>query len=189
VAPLRPSELDRRAARWTASAARRTPAFHAAARAYSRTVYVHFGGWLTLGWWRAWRSGDARRIRAMVTVSTATTVAFAMAQAVSTAVDRQRPFADRGADRSEATVAAPVLAHRADSSFPSDHTTVAAAIAGGLWTADRPLGLGAALATVLLAADRLYLGVHYPTDVLAGALLGGATVAGTVRATRRPGPG
>ncbi|MGP9019044.1 phosphatase PAP2 family protein [Streptomyces sp. BR1] len=60
-------------------------------------------------------------------------------------------------------------------SFPSSHATSAAAAAvayGGL----RPAG--ARLAPPLAAAmcvSRLVVGVHYPSDVLVGALLGGAT--------------
>ena len=59
-------------------------------------------------------------------------------------------------------------------SFPSGHTCAAFAAA---WTWRRQLprrwmGRIAVLAAVLMGLSRLYLGVHFPTDVLAGALVG-----------------
>ncbi len=60
-----------------------------------------------------------------------------------------------------------------DSSFPSGHAT--SSIAAGfvaLRGAPRYIGIPAFVLAVLIALSRLYLGVHYPTDVLAGALIG-----------------
>lgn len=60
-----------------------------------------------------------------------------------------------------------------DSSFPSGHTT--SAVAAGfvmLKGTPRYLGIPAFTLAVLIALSRLYLGVHYPTDVLVGALIG-----------------
>lgn len=60
-----------------------------------------------------------------------------------------------------------------DSSFPSGHTTSAIA-AGFVMLKGTPhyLGVSAFVLAVLIALSRLYLGVHYPTDVLVGALIG-----------------
>lgn len=59
-----------------------------------------------------------------------------------------------------------------DFSFPSGHTAASFAAVGAMYLTDfrywKPFG---ALA-VLIAFSRLYLYVHYPTDVLCGALLG-----------------
>ncbi|MEW6319950.1 MAG: phosphatase PAP2 family protein [Acidobacteriota bacterium] len=61
------------------------------------------------------------------------------------------------------------------SSFPSGHA--ASAVAGAMaasrtWPAGTPLFAAAA---VLIAYARVYVGVHYPSDVLAGALVGAAS--------------
>lgn len=59
-----------------------------------------------------------------------------------------------------------------DWSFPSGHTSAsfAAALAIILW--DRKKGIPAVILAALIAVSRLYLTVHYPTDVLASLLLG-----------------
>ena len=85
-------------------------------------------------------------------------------------------------------------------SFPSEHTTQAAAIylaIASLLTQGRPetwrrLALALAiLIAVLVALSRVFLGVHYPTDVAAGLLLGWAWTIGIFRYARSElkGPG
>ena len=58
-------------------------------------------------------------------------------------------------------------------SFPSTHSTLAAAVTTVLLVKNkRALGYCALALTVCIAFSRLYLYVHYPTDVLCGLLLG-----------------
>lgn len=65
-------------------------------------------------------------------------------------------------------------------SFPSAHATdVAAAAAVFSWAAPRLSPIGVALA-LLVGISRVYLGVHWPTDVIAGWALGAAIGAGLV---------
>lgn len=59
-----------------------------------------------------------------------------------------------------------------DFSFPSGHTLVSFEAATALWYYHRRWGIAAFVLAALIALSRLYLFVHYPTDVLAGALLG-----------------
>jgi undecaprenyl-diphosphatase len=59
------------------------------------------------------------------------------------------------------------------SSFPSDHSVVFFCLAMTLWFASKRVG-AIALTYALLGSSlpRIYLGIHYPTDVLSGAALG-----------------
>ena len=59
------------------------------------------------------------------------------------------------------------------SSFPSDHAMLFFALSVPIWWRSRWLGAAAMLWTVLLIAlPRVYLGYHFPSDVIAGAVLG-----------------
>jgi undecaprenyl-diphosphatase len=64
-----------------------------------------------------------------------------------------------------------------DSSFFSDHTTIAAAAATGCLLIAPRWGLIAAGATVLVALGRVAIGAHYPSDVAVALLVGAGAVA------------
>lgn len=59
-----------------------------------------------------------------------------------------------------------------DYSFPSGHTGASFAVVGALLFQKSRLWIPALIPAVLIAFSRLYLYVHYPTDVLAGVALG-----------------
>lgn len=67
----------------------------------------------------------------------------------------------------------PILVERLkDFSFPSGHTLSSFGAATALWLSYRRWGYGALGLASVIAFSRLYLFVHYPTDVLAGMVLG-----------------
>jgi undecaprenyl-diphosphatase len=80
-------------------------------------------------------------------------------------VDRPRPFVAHHQIHA-------FLAHAPDPGFPSDHTTAAFAIAAVLLLVLGLRTLPVLVAAIALGASRVVVGVHYPGDVLAGALIG-----------------
>lgn len=60
-----------------------------------------------------------------------------------------------------------------DSSFPSGHTTSAMAAGFVMYhSLPRYLGISGLILAVLISISRLYVGVHYPTDILVGMAIG-----------------
>lgn len=70
-------------------------------------------------------------------------------------------------------------------SFPSGHTGASFASAFALLRCKSPLAIPALALATLIALTRLYLYVHFPTDVLGGLLLGLASGWAGERLTRR----
>ena len=65
-----------------------------------------------------------------------------------------------------------MIARLSDYSFPSGHTLASFEAATVLMIRDKRIGVPALILAVIIAFSRLYLYVHYPTDVLAGMILG-----------------
>lgn len=82
-------------------------------------------------------------------------------------VNRTRPFVADPALLQTMLVKLP-----SDSSFPSGHTSASVAAAVAIFTRNKKWGIPAVVLAVLIGVSRLYLTVHFPTDVIAGLLLG-----------------
>jgi undecaprenyl-diphosphatase len=131
---------------------------------------VLFAGLLLAGWWVARRAGDVSRVAAALAAGGAALAALAINQPIVHAFHQARPYSTLPNIL--------VLATRStDPSFPSDHATMAGAVAAGLWFVSRRLGIVAAVAALLMAFTRVYTAAHYPADVAAGLALGGLVAA------------
>lgn len=85
-----------------------------------------------------------------------------------------RPLHAEGLDYNLPHGVAPDVLHDW-SSFPSDTAALAFALVVGIWLASRPLGWLAFLwAVVVVSIPRIYAGLHYPSDIVGGAILGSA---------------
>ncbi|GAA4536384.1 phosphatase PAP2 family protein [Amycolatopsis samaneae] len=134
---------------------------------YTKVGLLIFGVLLVVSWWRARAKNDARGIALSLLAPAATAGAYVLSELLKLVIHEDRPC--RGLP-SGATVAA--CPEAGDWSFPSNHATIAAAAAVGLSIAWRRIAPWIAGLAVLMALSRVFVGVHYPHDVLAGLLLG-----------------
>jgi undecaprenyl-diphosphatase len=104
----------------------------------------------------------------------AVALSWTLAEGAKYLFNRARPFIDD-------TEVAPLMKTPSSSSFPSGHSATAAAGALTLSAVYPSYSPALLLSGFLVALSRIYLGVHYPFDVLAGALIGTVT-AGAVLA-------
>jgi undecaprenyl-diphosphatase len=111
-----------------------------------------------------WTHRRIERRRGAVLGTAAAGLALLIAQPIAHLVDRARPYADHPVHL--------LIARSPDPSFPSDHATGAFALAFGLWLYDRTMGTILLVLAALLSFSRVFVGTHYPGDVLAGACLG-----------------
>jgi undecaprenyl-diphosphatase len=110
----------------------------------------------------------ARRRRALAALSAflASFLAWCVSQGIGLVWFRPRPFADMPGVRE--LIAKSAL----DKSFPSDHATIAFALAFAVFLTDRRWGIALFVVAALICLGRVFVGVHYPTDILGGALIG-----------------
>ncbi|MCS0638827.1 phosphatase PAP2 family protein [Streptomyces sp. LP05-1] len=122
-------------------------------------------------WWSVRRRGTAEdsaaAVAALVWAPLAAGVALLVNIPIRGFVERPRPFLDhQGLEV--------LVAGKTDYSFVSDHATLTMALGAGLFIAHRKSGFVAIGLAAAEAFCRVYLGVHYPTDVVGGLALGTA---------------
>ena len=114
-------------------------------------------------WWLRRERQHTRHI--LVAVGLSFLMGLALNQLVLLAVQRVRPY--------DAGVTKLLSAPSGDPSFPSDHATAAFAIAAAfLLHGFRRRGIAFLAGALLIAVSRVYVGTHYVSDVLGGAVTG-----------------
>jgi undecaprenyl-diphosphatase len=91
-------------------------------------------------------------------------LAYAVAFVIHHAWSRPRPYASHHISHP--------WSNTTDASFPSDHATVSFAIAFAILAFDTAAGVIFLVIAAIIAVGRLFIGAHYPSDVLAGLVIG-----------------
>ena len=114
--------------------------------------------------WLTWKTQNQR---AAVLAGASALIALGIGQLVGRALPRPRPYLVHSVNL--------LISRSVDTSFPSDHATLGFAVAVMIWQYNRRVGAGLLILAFVLAFSRVYVGAHYPSDVLGGAVLGTAT--------------
>lgn len=111
-------------------------------------------------------AGDDAVLRRKTVLRAAISAVLALGfnQLIGLVYFRPRPFATHEVKL--------LLPKSGDPSFPSDHSTGAAALTASAFGATRLATWGMTAMSVLLVISRVYVGLHYPLDVLGGAITG-----------------
>src|SRR4051812_19012101 len=162
--------MDSSMFRWINRLAERTGWAHSVFKANAGFGIVLFAVVLVVAYLDGRHHADLTAVAGSVWAALAALVALGVGQIIGGAVDRARPYGTMSNVHL-------LVDKTTDFSFPSDHATVAGAVAVGLLFANRRCGIVAAVLAVLMAFTRVYVGAHYPGDVLAGLALGGLVAA------------
>jgi len=111
---------------------------------------------------------EKRRAAVIVSVVAAFVARYVVKYAIVFAYPRPRPFVDLSSVHPLITI----LPWENLQSFPSGHAIFFFALAAALYCFNKKIGLWAFFAATLVGTARVYAGVHWPSDVLVGAILG-----------------
>lgn len=159
--------------------ARRTPWLNSPVEAWTNYGLVVFAVLMFVGWWRA-RHAEAAAMATALAAPVAVLAAFAVTEVIKPAVGEVRPC--HSIPHAYIVEACPAPS---DYAFPSGHSTAAAATVAALLLLDRRLSAIAAAFALLEGFTRVYLGAHYPHDVLGSALVAFPVALGVSFALRR----
>ena len=98
----------------------------------------------------------------------AAVVAWGIAQVIKAVFPTLRPFELNG-------LTPLTLLPSSDGAFPSGHTAAAFALATTIWLHDKKMGSVFVVAALTVGVARVWGNVHYPIDILGGAVLGAVT--------------
>ena len=115
-------------------------------------------------WFFARPGGDRKWKLACASGYASAALAYAVAFVIHHVYDRARPY--------EAHAIRHPWSSATDPSFPSDHTSLSFAIAFAVLAFDTVAGVVFLVVAAIIGVGRLFIGAHYPGDVLAGVGVG-----------------
>jgi membrane-associated phospholipid phosphatase len=145
--------------------ARDTPWLHGFFTVYTTLALVLLLLLWIYGYVRA-RSWSPGAMAGVIWTPIGVVVAYVISKAIKSGVDEVRPC-----NHSHVPTVVPCEPLH-DYGFPSDHSAVVAAATVGLFLISRVLGWIAVVLSLLEGFSRVYVGAHYPHDVIGGLLLG-----------------
>lgn len=107
----------------------------------------------------------ARKWRMVLSIFSAAILArFGIVELIRFVFPRARPFVENSVNL--------LISHETSSSFPSGHAAFYFALAFAICLYNKKIGLWFLLAAFLISFSRVFVGVHWLSDILAGALVG-----------------
>ena len=153
--------------------------FDATVNFISENHLIKGGALLAILWWGWFKADEKQRMFRMHMLATliACLVGIALARSLALILPfRCRPMHDTALKFLLPHTMNPRLA-TGWSSFPSDHAVLFYALAAGFFYISRKLGIAALIyVTIFVGLPRIYLGLHYPTDIIGGAVVGAGIV-------------
>jgi undecaprenyl-diphosphatase len=145
--------------------------------AFEERNYLFKGGLLVAAFCWFWFAADERRRAANRRTIVAVLIGTVLALSINRGMASLLPFRVRPMYLADIGYHAPSLNFPFNlehwSSFPSDSATFWLALSFGLFRLSKPLGVVCMVySTLWMCLVRLYLGIHYPSDLVAGGLLG-----------------
>ena len=138
----------------------------------TQALLVVFLGLFAVAWWRA-RRRDSRTMALALLSPVVTAVAYLLSELLKSFLQEERPC--RAVARIARTVSE--CPEYGDWSLPSNHSVLAASAAIALLIAWRRLTAVVCLLALLEGFSRVFVGSHYPHDVLLGFALGAIVAA------------
>lgn len=155
--------------------AAKSPVFDGIVYDLADTSFLQGGLFMAYFWW-AWlrTDGPVTRRRHEIVISIASAI---MAAVISRIMQVTLPFHTRPLHTASLHFVLPLGVNPQTlnywNSLPSDHAAIYFALATAIWYQNRALGSAAMVWTMVFGlVPRIYLGYHYPSDILAGSIVG-----------------
>ena len=160
-------KFDQQAVRWAASIRRPwlDPLFVGLSMSGTGYVWFSMAGLLMLLYLAGW--AGIPRLQGLLAAMLGAFLSLILGQLLKRLAGRPRPFTSMPSHSA-------IGPRPSDASMPSTHASTAVGLAVGLCMLGHPLAAPVLPWAGLVVFSRLYTGVHYPSDLLVGSLLGAA---------------